>query len=59
MVMVTVIISCIPARSRCWTQHFLCVMVSQNAHNPPPSLGSDYYDSHVIDVKTRAQRVIY
>lgn len=34
MVMVTRIISCIPAHTRCCTKHFLCIMFSQNPHSP-------------------------
>lgn len=34
MVMVTIIISCIPAHTWCCTKHFLCIIISQNPHNP-------------------------
>ena len=34
MVMVMIIISCIPAQTRCCTKHFLCITGSQNPHNP-------------------------
>lgn len=34
MVLVTMIISCIPAHAGCCSKHLLCVTVTQNSHNP-------------------------